>query len=108
MGCVDNIKARITNNTSQFTLVDDNEQQLLNQLQKYPEVLSMAARDKEPHLVAYYVRELANQFHTYYNACQFIVDDEAIRNARLCLVKVVQQVLKNGLTILGVSAPEQM
>jgi arginyl-tRNA synthetase len=89
-------------------LDNTHEQQLLNQLQKYPEVLKLAARDKEPHQLAYYLRDLANFFHTYYNDCQFIVDDEHLRNARLCLVKATQQVLKNGLALIGVSAPEQM
>lgn len=94
---------------SALSLLDnEHEQQLLNQLQKYPEMLSLAARNKEPHQVAYYVRELANQFHTYYNAHQFIVEDPKLRNARLCLIKAIKQVLSNGLSILGVSAPEQM
>lgn len=90
------------------TLNNDYEQTLMNQLQKYPEMLAIAARDKEPHLVAYYLRELANQFHTYYNAHQFIVDDAKLRNARLCLVLAVQLVLNNGLSLIGVSSPEKM
>ncbi len=90
------------------SLDNEHEQQLMNQLQKYGEMLALAARDKEPHQVAYYLRELANQFHTYYNAHQFIVEDDAIRNARICLVKAIQQVLNNGLTLIGVSSPEQM
>ena len=58
--------------------------------------------------MAHYLRELANTLHTYYNAEQFIVEDAALRNARLALVLGVQQVLRNGLALLGVSAPESM
>lgn len=94
--------------TSLELLTSEHEQALMSQLQKYPELLAHAARDKEPHQVAYFLRELANQFHTYYNAHQFIVDDAACRNARLCLIKAVQQVMRNALTLIGVSAPEQM
>lgn len=89
-------------------LINEHEQSLLNQLHKYPETLTLAARDKEPHQLCFYLKELAHQFHTYYNAHQFIVEDSALRNARLCLIEATQQVLKNGLTLIGVSAPEQM
>ncbi len=94
--------------TSLALLSQEHEQTLMNQLQKYPEMLALAARDKEPHLIAYYLRELANQFHTYYNAHHFIVDDAALRNARLCLALAIQQVLHNGLSLIGVSSPEKM
>lgn len=89
-------------------LAEDHEQELMNHLQKYPDMLSIAARDKEPHLLAYYVRELANLFHTYYNAHQFIVDDPKLRNARMCLALATKQVLNNGLSLIGVSSPEKM
>ena len=59
-------------------------------------------------MLVHYLRDLANCFHTYYNAEQFIVEDAALRNARLALVLAVQQVVRNGLTLLGVSAPETM
>lgn len=94
--------------TSLDGLTESHEQDLMNQLQKYPEMLSIAARDKEPHLVAYYLRELANLLHTYYNAHPFIVDDANLRNARLCLALATQQVLHNGLSLIGVSSPEKM
>ncbi len=89
-------------------LTDTHEQNLLVNLMRYPEIISVAAQHYEPHQIAYYLRELANDFHTYYNACQFIVEEITLRNARLTLIKSVQQVLQNGLKILGVSAPEMM
>ena len=72
------------------------------------ETLSYAELDARSNQLAHYLRELANDFHTYYNAHQFIVDDETLRNARLALIKATQQVLANGLGLLGVSAPDNM
>jgi len=80
----------------------------LQALTRYPEVLEQAALARAPHVLVHYLRELANVLHTYYNAEQFIVDDRELRNARLALVLGVQQVVRNGLTLLGVSAPESM
>ena len=62
----------------------------------------------EPHQLAHYLRELANEFHTYYNAHQFLVEDNSLRDARLTLIQAVRQIIGNGLTLLGVSAPETM
>jgi arginyl-tRNA synthetase len=84
------------------------EQAVLHTLTRYPEIIEQAAVGRAPHVLVHYLRELANAFHTYYNAEQFIVDDARLRNARLALVLGVQQVLRNGLTLLGVSAPESM
>lgn len=84
------------------------EDGLLQRLQAYPEVLELAARELAPHHIAYYLKELAGDFHSYYNAEQFLVEDEALRLARLALVTAIRQVLENGLTLLGVSAPEKM
>ena len=81
---------------------------MLGALARYPEVLEQAALNRAPHAVVHYLRELANTFHTYYNAEQFIVEDSGTRNARLALVLGVQQVIRNGLGLLGVSAPESM
>jgi arginyl-tRNA synthetase len=89
-------------------LTSDHEKALLTALARYPEVLQNAAKYFEPHALAVYLREFANYFHTYYNAEQFIVEDEALRNARLVLINAVKQVLSNGLTLLSVSAPEKM
>jgi arginyl-tRNA synthetase len=71
-------------------------------------VVEQAAAERAPHALTHYLRELANAFHTYYNAEQFIVSAAPLRNARLALVLGVQQVLWNGLSLLGVSAPESM
>jgi arginyl-tRNA synthetase len=89
-------------------LIGTQEQAVLNSLAKYPEALEQAAVNRAPHTLVHYLRELANALHTYYNAEQFIVSDAKLRNARLALVLGVQQVLRNGLTLLGVSAPESM
>jgi arginyl-tRNA synthetase len=89
-------------------LTGTQEQAVLSALTRYPEVIEQAAASRAPHALAHYLRELANTLHTYYNAEQFIVDDAAVRNARLALVLGVQQVLRNGLLLLGVSAPESM
>jgi len=71
-------------------------------------VLETAAVQHEPHLLTHYLRELANDFHTYYNAHTFLVEDAALRNARLNLIETTRQVIHNGLILLGVSAPEKM
>jgi arginyl-tRNA synthetase len=84
------------------------EQAMMHALTRYPEIIEQAAVNRAPHALVHYLRELANVFHTYYNAEQFIVDDPPLRNARLALVLGVQQVVRNGLTLLGVSAPESM
>jgi len=89
-------------------LEEEHESDILQQLAKYPEVLDAAASQHEPHLIAHYLRELANTLHTYYNAHQFIVDDEKVRNARLVLIVATRQVIKNGLALLGVSSPAEM
>ena len=90
------------------SLTESHEEALLTRLTRYPEILEQAAVNHEPHQLMYFLRELANEFHTYYNAHQFIVDDAAQRDARLALINATQQVLANGLTLLGVSAPESM
>lgn len=89
-------------------LTETHETDLIKSLAKYPEIVEKAALNEEPHQVAHYLRELANELHTYYNAHQFIVDDEDIRNARLNLITATRHVLHNGLKLLGVSAPESM
>jgi len=89
-------------------LAESHEEDILQQLATYPEVVETAASQHEPHLIAHYLRELANALHTYYNAHQFLVDDENLRNARLVLITATRQVLKNGLALLGVSAPQEM
>jgi arginyl-tRNA synthetase len=94
--------------TAAAMLDDAHEQALLSSLTRYPEVLEQAAVNRAPHALAHYLRDLANLFHTYYNAQAFIVGETTLRNARLALVLGVQQVLRNGLTLLGVAAPQSM
>ena len=89
-------------------LSESHEQALLTRLARYPEVLEAAALTHEPHQLAHFLRELANEFHTYYNAHPFIAEDKPLRDARLCLIRAVRQVIANGLALLGVSAPESM
>jgi len=89
-------------------LDSEQEQQLLRLLLDYPAVIEDAARDFAPHLIAFYLKELAAAFHSYYNSNRFLVDDERVRLARLALVVSLRQVLKNGLRLLGVSAPVKM
>ncbi|MGZ4957784.1 MAG: arginine--tRNA ligase [Methylomonas sp.] len=89
-------------------LTEEHETALLNTLSKYPEILERAAVQHEPHQLIIYLRELANQFHSYYNAHQFLVDDDKLCNARLNLIAAVKQVLVNGLTLLKINTPETM
>ena len=89
-------------------LTNAHEQAVLTSLSRYPEIVEQAALNRAPHSLVHFLRDLANTLHTYYNAEQFIVEDAALRNARLTLVLAVQQVIRNGLTLLGVSAPESM
>ncbi|MDR9498372.1 MAG: arginine--tRNA ligase [Hydrogenovibrio sp.] len=84
------------------------EKDLAILLAKYPELIARAATAYEPHQVAYYLKDLAQGLHAYYNACQFVVEASELRQARLTLICAVRQVLQNGLAILGVDAPERM
>ena len=77
-------------------------------MSRFPEVIEEAALARMPHQVGFYLRELANHFHAYYNSHQILVEDAALRDARLNLISAVRQVLRNGLRLLGVSAPESM
>ena len=95
-------------NASLNQLTTSHETALITRLGTYPEIVEKAALGAEPHLLCHYLRELANDLHTYYNAHQFITDDASLRNARLNLISATRQVLKNGLKLLGVSAPESM
>ncbi|EPJ46424.1 MAG: arginyl-tRNA synthetase [Osedax symbiont Rs1] len=87
---------------------DDAEKALLNQLARYPETIKNAATNYEPHLVANYLKELASEFHTYYNSNKMLIEDAELRNARITLSTGVKQVLANGLSLLGVDAPQRM
>lgn len=86
----------------------DSEKDLIVKLGRYPEVVKNAANNREPHQIANYLKELAAEFHTYYNSEKTLVDEDDVRNARLTLAEAVRQVISNGLNLLGVSAPEEM
>jgi arginyl-tRNA synthetase len=89
-------------------LQEAHEKALLQRMNRFPEAVENAALAHEPHQLAHYLRELANDLHTYYNAHKFIVEEAGLRDARLCLINATRQVLANGLGLLGVSAPETM
>ncbi|MEO1320828.1 MAG: DALR anticodon-binding domain-containing protein, partial [Pseudomonadota bacterium] len=89
-------------------LAEPQERALMTALSRYPEMLETAATNRAPQTLVHYLRDLANDFHTYYNAHQFIVDDVALRDARLYLCAATSVVLAAGLDILGVSAPNSM
>jgi len=95
-----------TNSLDQLT--EDAEKALINRLTAYPDIIRKAADDAEPHLLATFLRELAAEFHSYYNAHKVLIEDAALRNARIALSMAVKQVLANGLDLLGLTAPEQM
>ncbi|RMH42374.1 MAG: arginine--tRNA ligase [Gammaproteobacteria bacterium] len=84
------------------------EQALIKTLATYPDIVDKAARDLAPHLLVHYLRQLAQQFHAYYNNTRIGVDDASLRLARLALAGAVKQVIANGLSLLGVSAPDKM
>ena len=89
-------------------LLEPQEKTLMTSLSRYPEVVELSANNRAPQHLVHYLRDLANDFHTYYNAHAFIVDNAALREARLYLIAATRVVIANGLGILGVSAPEKM
>jgi len=89
-------------------LDSEHEQAMMVALSRFPETVESAARNLEPHLVAVYLNDVATAFHTWYHAQKFLVEDETIRNARVALAEAAAQVIRNGLGLLGVSAPESM
>src|SRR6185369_16924343 len=89
-------------------LVAEQESGLMSRLLEYPVVVDSAARELSPHQIAFYLKTLAGEFHSYYNATRLLVAEEPVKLARLALAVAVRQVLRNGLAVLGVSAPEKM
>jgi len=89
-------------------LTEDHELALMRTISRFPETIESAARIRSPHLMAHYLHALATDLHSYYNAHQFLVDEENLRNARLNLIMATRIILENGLALLGVSAPEEM
>ena len=90
------------------SLIEPQEKALMTSLSRYPEMVELSANNRAPQHLVHYLRDLANDFHTYYNAHAFIVDDANLRDARLLLIQATRVVIANGLGILGVSAPETM
>ncbi len=89
-------------------LVNPRELAIANKLVEFKDVIANAARDLAPHLIAFYLKDLAGEFHGWYNAERMLVDDAALRDASVALATAVRQVIRNGLAILGVSCPESM
>ena len=89
-------------------LTETHEKALMTSLSRYPEIIELAANNRAPQHLVHYLRDLANELHSYYNAHQFIVDDDATRNARLALIDATRTVIASGLAIIGVSAPDSM
>lgn len=89
-------------------LTETHEKSLMSSLSRYPEIIELAANNRAPQHLVHYLRDLASDFHAYYNAHVFIVDDRDLRHARLTLIRVTQTVLASGLGIIGVSAPDSM
>jgi arginyl-tRNA synthetase len=89
-------------------LNNEAESTLIKQLNRYKDVVQSSALNYEPHLLAYYLRELAGDFHSYYNNSEFLVEDATLRNSRLLLISAVKQVISNGLNLLSVNAPDSM
>ena len=98
-----------TLNGANVTLLESEyETVLLQKLIDYPHAIETAAQDLAPHQIAFYLKDLAADFHSYYNASRFLVEDEALKLARLALIAATAQVMRNGLALLGVSAPQHM
>jgi arginyl-tRNA synthetase len=89
-------------------LTEKHELSLMRVLGRYPEIIEASARTRSPHVLAHYLHSLATEFHAYYNAHQFLVDSENLRNARLNLILATQKILSDGLELLGISSPEEM
>ena len=89
-------------------LSEPHEKALMTNLSRYPEVLELAASNRAPQTLVHYLRDLANDFHSWYTAHHFLVDDAELRDARLALAVATRIVISNGLTIIGVSAPDSM
>ena len=89
-------------------LTEPQELQLIKRVSAFPEIVEQCATQRAPHTLVHYLRDLANDFHTNYSAHQFIVEEAALRDARLDLALAAQTVIRNGLKLLGVSAPDTM
>ena len=89
-------------------LIQPEEINLIKAMNRYPEIIRLSAENMEPHRITYYLMNLASVFHTYYNKHRVLIDDPDLAQARLFLVLAVKKIIRNGLALLGVSAPEKM
>lgn len=99
----------VENGLAQLSLLSEaQEAAVIDRLAAYPDIVAAAGRNCAPHSIAHYLRDLAADFHSWYNAHAFVIEDPDLRDARLCLALAVKQTIANGLALLGVSAPERM
>jgi len=103
-----NVKPEDLQNFDEALLKSTHEHQLIKRLSEFPEIISLSASESSPHYIATFLKDLAADFHSYYNANKFLSDDKALQNARLALIGATKIVIKNGLQLLGISAPEKM
>jgi arginyl-tRNA synthetase len=103
-----NVKPEDLQNFDETLLTSTHEHQLIKRLSEFPEIISLSASESSPHYIATFLKDLAADFHSYYNANKFLSDDKALQNARLALIGATKIVIKNGLQLLGISAPEKM
>ena len=96
------------NNFDESLLTSTHEHQLIKRLSEFPEIILLSASESSPHYIATFLKDLAADFHSYYNANKFLSDDKSLQNARLALIGATKIVIKNGLQLLGISAPEKM
>ena len=103
-----NVKPEELQNFDEALLTSTHEHQLIKRLSEFPEIISLSASESSPHYIATFLKDLAADFHSYYNANKFLSDDKALQNARLAIIGATKIVIKNGLQLLGISAPEKM
>ena len=103
-----NVKPEDLQNFDEALLTSTHEHQLIKRLSEFPEIISLSASETSPHYIATFLKDLAADFHSYYNANKFLSDNKALQNARLALIGATKIVIKNGLQLLGISAPEKM
>ena len=104
----ESLKHEMSSISDLLLLTEDNERALLVLLSRYPEIVELASVNRAPQNIVHYLRGLSADFHSYYNAHKMLVDDEKLRNARISLALGIRQVLYNGLSLLGVNAPDRM
>ena len=104
----ESLKHKMSSISDLLILTEDNERALLVLLSRYPEIVELASVNRAPQNIVHYLRGLSADFHSYYNAHKMLVDDEKLRNARISLALGIRQVLYNGLSLLGVNAPDRM